>query len=92
MSANQRKLSFIEKVFSVRNEGVRKVICILGIRIKFRTLRLVIRELDNRLEKLDQVDRELTERFNSQIKDLKEINKEQSARIEATANCPSEAY
>ena len=83
MSANQRKLSFIEKVFSVRNEGVRKVICILGIRIKFRTLRLVIRELDNRLEKLDQVDRELTERFNSQIKDLKEISKEQSARIES---------
>lgn len=43
-------LSLAEKLFSVRNEGTRKVICILGLKIRFRTPRLVYRELNARLE------------------------------------------
>ena len=51
MSDNKsRDLSFAERIFSVRNEGTRKVICILGLKIKFRTPRLVYRELNKRLE------------------------------------------
>lgn len=90
MSANQRKLSFIEKVFSVRNEGVRKVICILGIRIKFRTLKLVIRELDSRFEMLDQANAELTGRFNNQVKVLEENSRELYVRLENLARTNDE--
>ena len=51
MSANKtRRLSLAEKIFSVRNEGTRKVICILGLKIRFRTPRLVYRELNARLD------------------------------------------
>lgn len=52
MGNNQSKrLSLAEKIFSVRNEGSRKVIRILGLKIRFRTPRLVYRELNERLER-----------------------------------------
>lgn len=51
MSNETRGLTIFEKIFSVRNEGTRKVICFLGLKIRFRTPRLVYRELHARLEK-----------------------------------------
>ena len=56
MSTNKtRCLSLAEKFFSVRNEGTRKVICILGLKIRFRTPRLVYRELNARLDQVQDV-------------------------------------
>ena len=47
------RLPLTEKIFSVRNEGVRKVICIFGVKIKFITAKLVYRELNAKIEKLE---------------------------------------
>lgn len=51
MSNQPRSLTFIEKIFSVRNEGTRKVISFFGLKIRFRTPRLVYRELNARLDR-----------------------------------------
>lgn len=44
-------LSFLEKIFSVKNEDERKVITILGIKIKIKSKNLVLKNRLNRLER-----------------------------------------
>lgn len=73
-----KNLSFVEKIFSVRNEGFRKIICILGLKIKLRTPRLVYRELNSRLEAQSRDLAELSARmeqqsrfFNSELTELR---------------------
>jgi len=86
MSRNPKQLSLAEKIFSVRNEGTRKVICILGLKIKFRTPRLVYRELNARMEEQsqnfnDELCRRLeqqSERFDGELKTLRAGIEEQS--------------
>ena len=65
MSNQPRSLTIIEKIFSVRNEGSRKVICIFGLKIRFSTPRLVYRELHARLERQG----EDLEKLNSLLKE-----------------------
>jgi len=52
--SDQKHLSLAERLFSVRNEGARKVICILGLKLKFRTSKLVYRVLTASLDELKQ--------------------------------------
>lgn len=98
MSASKTKnLSFVEKIFSVRNEGTRKVIRILGIRIQFRTPRLVYRELNARLEqaqvlvdvlqkKLEQQTLNFSRSLNEQLEQqTKALNNKMLSRLERQA-------
>jgi len=65
MSDQKKHMSLAEELFSVRNEGTRKVICILGLKMKFRTPKLVYRELNSRLDAQEQD-------FNNRMNSLRE--------------------
>ena len=101
MSNQPRSLTFIEKIFSVRNEGTRKVICIFGLKIRFRTPRLVYRELNARLDRqqddfntkfsmLQDQSRQFSHEFNSLLeKQKQEFN---SKVRELNAKCQALLY
>lgn len=83
MSNQPRSLTFIEKIFSVRNEGTRKVISFFGLKIRFRTPRLVYRELNARLDRqqddfntkfsmLQDQSRQFSHEFNSLLEKQKQ--------------------
>lgn len=61
-----QKLSLFEKIFSVKNKGIHKIIRILGVKIKFKNKKLI--------EKQKQF--ELQENINNQNKKIKENKKE----------------
>ena len=73
--------SFIERIFSVKNNGEKKVIRILGLKIRFRTSKLVYRTLK------EQMDRQSRD-FNTKLNNVN--RKYQSLMYKILKYCPDD--
>lgn len=50
---NNKPLKFIEKIFSIKNNDYYKMLCVLGVKIKLPTPKLIIRATETRIKQLE---------------------------------------
>ncbi len=86
-------MSFSEQIFSIKNDDIRKVITVLGTKIKLKSKKLIERKrlinIENKLTKLSEKLNKQKEKIKSQqekIKRLKEKTKKQADEINNQKN------